>query len=54
MKVSHVTIANWSNKFAPFFKMKVDKFKHQVYLQSDDLHADEIVVLFMVLNTTNG
>ena len=44
IKVSHVTIANWSNKFAPFFKLKADKFKHQVDLQSDDWHADETVV----------
>lgn len=44
IKVSHVTIANWSNKFAPYFKLKVDKFKRQVDLQSDDWHADETVV----------
>ena len=44
IKVSHVTVANWSNKFAPYFKLKVDKFKRQVDLQSDDWHADETVV----------
>ena len=44
IKVSHVTIANWSNKFAPYFKLKADNFKQQVDLQSDDWHADETVV----------
>ena len=44
IKVSHVTVANWSNKFSPYFKLKVDKFKRQVDLQSDDWHADETVV----------
>ena len=27
IKFSHVTIASWTNKFAPFFKQKADKFK---------------------------
>ena len=44
IKVSHVTIASWTNKFAPFFKQKADKFKANLNLQSDDWHADETVV----------
>ncbi|WP_142414231.1 IS6 family transposase [Hathewaya massiliensis] len=44
IKVSHVTIANWTNKFAPYFKAKADKFKTNLNLQSDDWHADETVV----------
>lgn len=44
IKVSHVTIANWTNKFAPYFKAKADKFKSSLNLQSDDWHADETVV----------
>lgn len=44
IKVSHVTIANWTNKFAPYFKAKADKFKSNLNLQSDDWHADETVV----------
>lgn len=44
IKVSHVTIANWTNKFAPYFKAKADKFKTSLNLQSDDWHADETVV----------
>ena len=44
IKVSHVTIASWTQKFAPFFKQKADKFKEQLDLQSDDWHADETVV----------
>ena len=44
IKVSHVTIASWTNKFAPFFKQKADKFKAKLDLQSDDWHADETVV----------
>ena len=37
IKVSHVTIASWTNKFAPFFKQKADKFKANLNLQSDEL-----------------
>lgn len=44
IKVSHVTIASWTHKFAPFFKQKADKFKDSLDLQSDDWHADETVV----------
>ena len=44
IKVSHVTIASWTHKFAPFFKQKADKFKSQLNLQSDDWHADETVI----------
>ena len=36
INVSHATIANWINKFAPFFKQKVDKFKASLNLQFDD------------------
>lgn len=44
IKVSPVTIASWTNKFAPFFKQNADKFKATLNLQSDDWHADETVV----------
>ena len=44
IKVSHVTIASWTHKFAPFFKLRADSFKEQLNLQSDDWHADETVV----------
>ena len=44
IKVSHVTIASWTNKFAPFFKQKANKFKSSLNLQSDDWLADETVV----------
>lgn len=44
IKVSHVTIASWTNKFAPFFKSKADKFKESLDLQSDDWHADETLL----------
>ncbi|WP_410745802.1 IS6 family transposase, partial [Clostridium neonatale] len=44
IKVSHVTIASWAHKFAPFFNLKADSFKDQLNLQSDDWHADETVV----------
>lgn len=44
IKVSHVTIANWTNKFAPFFKQKADRFTTNLNLLSDDWHADETVV----------
>ena len=46
IKVSHVTIASWTNKFAPFFKQKADKFKETLNLQSDDWHADETCLLY--------
>lgn len=48
IKVSHVTIASWTNKFAPFFKQKADKFKANLNLQSDDWYADETVVFINV------
>lgn len=48
LKVSHVTIANWTNKFAPYFKAKADKFKTSLNLQPDDWHADEAVVFINV------
>lgn len=44
IKISHVTISKWSNKFAPYFKLKIEKFKSALNLQSDDWHADETVV----------
>ncbi|WP_346929691.1 DDE-type integrase/transposase/recombinase [Clostridium sp.] len=44
IKVSHVTIASWTNKFAPFFKIKADKLKENLDLESDDWHADETVI----------
>mgnify|MGYP004731875117 CR=1 FL=1 len=44
IKVSHVTIVSWTNKFAPFFKQKADKFKESLNLQSDDWNADETVI----------
>lgn len=44
IKVSNVTIASWTNKFAPFFKQKTDKFESSLDLQSDDWHANETVV----------
>ena len=44
IKVSHVTIASWAHKFAPFFNLKADSFKDQLNLQSDDWHADETVI----------
>lgn len=44
IKVSRVTIANWTNKFAPYFKAKADKFKTNLNLQSDYWSADEVIV----------
>ena len=44
IKVSHVTIANWITKFAPYFKAKSDTFTKNLDLDSDDWHADETVV----------
>ena len=44
IKVSHVTIASWTNKFAPFFKLKSDVLKQNLNLESDDWHADETVI----------
>lgn len=48
IKVSHVTIASWINKFVPFFKQNADKFKDSLNLQSNDWHADETVVFINV------
>ena len=31
IKISHVTIASWTNKFASFFKENADKFKDTIY-----------------------
>lgn len=44
IKVSHAKIASWTNKFAPFFKNKSDKFRESLYLNSDDWHVDETFV----------
>lgn len=44
IKVSHVTIASWTTKFAPLFKLKADDLKEKLNLESDDWHADETVV----------
>lgn len=33
IKVSRLTVDNSINKFAPYLKLKVDKFKHQIDLQ---------------------
>lgn len=32
IKVSHVTISSWPNKFSPFFKQNADKFKDSLNL----------------------
>lgn len=37
-------MANWTNKFTPYFKAKADKFKTNLNLQFDDWHTDETVV----------
>ncbi|MGJ0906771.1 IS6 family transposase [Clostridium botulinum] len=45
IKVSHVTIANWTKKFAAYFKLKSDRLLKDVDLSdSDKWHADETVV----------
>ncbi len=45
VKVSHVTIANWTKKFATYFKLKSDRLLEDVNLSdSHEWHADETVV----------
>lgn len=45
IKVSHVTIAFWTKKFAPLFKSISDKLSSNIDLaSSDEWHADETVV----------
>lgn len=45
VKVSHVTIASWSKKFAPYFKETADRLLKDINLSdSDEWHADETVV----------
>src|SRR3712207_8050685 len=45
VKVSHVTISNWTKKFASYFKLKSDKLLYNIDLSdSDEWHADETVV----------
>ncbi len=45
VKVSHVTISNWTKKFASYFKLKSDKLLYNIDLSdSDKWHADETVV----------
>ena len=42
--VSHVTIANWSKKFAPIFQEKSNRLRPKTLCQSDEWHTDETVV----------
>jgi transposase-like protein len=60
VKVSHVTIANWTKKFATYFRLKSDKLLKDVDLSdSDEWHADETVIfingkrhyLWLVINS---
>ena len=45
IKVSHVTIASWTKKFAPIFKKIYDNIFSSIHLSdSDEWHADETVV----------
>lgn len=45
IKVSHVTIASWTKKFAAYFKLKSDNLLKNVDLSdSDEWHADETIV----------
>ena len=44
IKVSHVTIAAWTKKFAPLFMAKASKFKPDQLDESDEWHIDETVV----------
>src|SRR3712207_7747438 len=45
VKVSHVTISNWTKKFASYFKLKSDKLLYNIDLSdSDEWHVDETVV----------
>ncbi|AEB74793.1 ISCb1g3, transposase [Clostridium botulinum BKT015925] len=45
VKVSHVTIASWTKKFAAYFKLKSDNLFYNIDLSdSDEWHADETVV----------
>ena len=44
IKVFHITIASWTNKFSLFFKQKSNKFKANLNLQSNALRSDETVV----------
>ena len=44
IKVSYVTLSNWSNKFSPYFKLKIDKLKLPIDLQFDDCHAYETII----------
>lgn len=44
-KVSHVTIASWTKKFAPYFHQKTEELASNIDLSdSDEWHADETVV----------
>lgn len=44
IQVSHVTIASWTKKFAPMFKLKADNLKPKQLNHSNQWHADETVV----------
>lgn len=44
VKVSHVTIADWTKKFAPLFKLKSEKILPDNLNHSDEWHVDETVV----------
>lgn len=44
IKMYHVTISSWTNKFAPFFKAKAEKFKNCSDIQSDDCHTNKTVI----------
>lgn len=44
IKVSHVTIASWTRKFAPLFMLKSKEFLPNNLNHSDEWHIDETVV----------
>lgn len=44
VEVSHVSIASWVKKFAPYFQIKSSKFMPDSLNESDEWHVDETVV----------
>lgn len=44
IKISHVTISDWSKKFAPVFHSKMISLMPAMNFNSDEWHADETVV----------
>lgn len=46
-KVSHVTIANYANKFTTFFKQKAYKLKTNLDLQPDDLTYGQLITIWL-------